>query len=245
MERLKCQIIHELCFQLQSPRRPPTNNYSLRLPRQWSQNMLFEDQCWIGKEMFASKGNLTSKLKNWWFPPLSPSANSTAKPSPDTYFRQRIFLWMPKRMWNIVLKCPICNLPSRTLQFKGLYPRVRLVLDIKDYYYLAAEYHFCKACNGTFIAWDKRILILLPDGVRLKFTVILTYKYACDTAVISLLRSRTLGNSPSALQNTICELHNTICELHSEEWMRKCVSYLSACKRHQTRQLLTLSSRLL
>ena len=91
---------------------------------------------------------------------------------------------------------------------------------------MAAEYHFCKACNGTFIAWDKRILILLPDGVRLKFTVILTYKYACDTAVISLLRSRTLGNSPSALQNTICELH-------SEEWMWKCVSCLSACKRHQ------------
>ena len=176
--------------------------------------------------MFASKGNLTSKLKNWWFPPASPSPNSTAKPNPDTYFRRRIFLWMPKRMWDIVLVCPTCNLPSRTLQSKGLYPRVRLVLDIKDYYYLAAEYHYCKACNDTFIAWDRRILNLLPDGVRLTFPVILTYKYACDTAVITLLRSRTLGNSPSALQNTVCELH-------SEEWMRKCVSYLSACKRHQ------------
>ena len=91
---------------------------------------------------------------------------------------------------------------------------------------MAAEYHYCKACNDTFIAWDRRILNLLPDGVRLTFPVILTYKYACDTAVITLLRSRTLGNSPSALQNTVCELH-------SEEWMRKCVSYLSACKRHQ------------
>jgi hypothetical protein len=85
---------------------------------------------------------------------------------------------------------------------------VRPVLDIKDYYYLAAEYHFCKGCNGTFIAWDKRTLDLLPDGVRNKFPVVLTHKYACDVSVISLLRSRTLGNSPSALQNNICELHS-------------------------------------
>ena len=188
--------------------------------------MTYEDQCWIGKEMFVSKGNLSSKLKNWWFPPPSPSPNSNAQPNPDAYFRRRIFLWMPKRMWDIVLQCPTCNISARTLQSKGLYPRVRLVLDIKDYYYLAAEYHFCKGCNGTFIAWDKRILDLLPDGVRNKFPVILTYKYACDVSVISLLRSRTLGNSPSALQNNICELH-------SEEWMRKCVSYLSACKQHR------------
>jgi hypothetical protein len=129
-------------------------------------------------------------------------------------------------MWDIVLQCPTCNIPARTLQSKGLYTRVRLVLDIKDYYYLAAEYHFCKGCNSTFIAWDKRILDLLPDRVRNKFPVVLTYKYACDASVISLLRSRTLGNSPSALQNNICELH-------SEEWMRKCVSYLSACQQHR------------
>ena len=176
--------------------------------------------------MFVSKGNLTSKLKNWWFPPPSPPPNLTSLPTPSPYFRRRVFLWMPKRMWDIVLHCPTCNHPARTLQSKGLYPRVRLVLDIKDYYYLAAEYHFCKACNGTFIAWDKRILDQLPSGVRHRFPVILTYKYACDSAVMSLLRSRTLGNSPGALQNSICELH-------SEEWMRKCIAYLSACKQHK------------
>jgi hypothetical protein len=134
---------------------------------------------------------------------------------------------MPKRMWDVVLPCPTCNIPERTLQSKGLYTRVRLVLDIKEYYYLAAEYHSCKACGGTFIAWDNRILERLPDGIRLKFPVVLTYKYACDQAVTSLLRSRTLGNSPGALQNSIRELH-------SEEWMRRYVSYLSDCKRHRT-----------
>ncbi|CAB4040037.1 Hypothetical predicted protein [Paramuricea clavata] len=134
---------------------------------------------------------------------------------------------MPKRMWGVVLPCPTCNIPERTLQSKGLYTRVRLVLDIKEYYYLAAEYHSCKACGGTFIAWDNRILERLPDGIRLKFPVVLTYKYACDQAVTSLLRSRTLGNSPGALQNSIRELH-------SEQWMRRYVSYLSDCKRHRT-----------
>ena len=152
--------------------------------------------------MFVRKGNLTSKLKNWWFPPPSPPPNLRSLPTPSPYFRRRVFLWMPKLVWDIVLQCPTCNHPARTLQSKGLHPRVRLALDIKDYYYLAAEYHFCKACNGTFIAWGKRILDQLPSGVRHKFPVILTYKYACDSAVMSLLRSRTLGNSPSALQFT-------------------------------------------
>ena len=140
----------------------------------------------MGKEMFISKGNLTSKLKNWWFLPLSPSFNSTPLPTPAPYFRRRLFLWMLKSMWDIVLHCPTCNHPTRTLQSKGLYPRVRLVLDIKDYHYLAAQHHFCKACNGTFIAWDKRILEQLPSGVRRKLPITLTYRYACDLAVVSL-----------------------------------------------------------
>lgn len=29
--------------------------------------------------------------------------------------------------------------------------RVRLVLDVKDCYYLAAEYHFCGSCKGTLL----------------------------------------------------------------------------------------------
>jgi hypothetical protein len=82
-------------------------------------------------------------------------------------------------MWDIVLQCPTCNIPARTLQSKGLYTRVRLVLDIKDYYYLAAEYHFCKGCNSTFIAWDKRILDLLPDGVSSRWYLHISMPVMC------------------------------------------------------------------
>ena len=61
------------------------------LPKQWSQNMLYEDQCWVGKAMFVSKGNLSTKLKNWWFPPPAPAPNSPTKPNPDSYYKVHSF----------------------------------------------------------------------------------------------------------------------------------------------------------
>ena len=45
------------------------------------------------------------------------------------------------------------------------------------------------------------------------FSAILTRKCACDMAIMSLLRGRTRGNSPSALWNQVLEIH-------SKEWMR-------------------------
>ena len=59
----------------------------------------------------------------------------------------------------------------------------------------------CRSCKGTFVAWDLRILDQLPEGIRARFPVVLTYKYACDRAVIAALRARTLGNSPTAPRN--------------------------------------------
>ena len=178
------------------------------------QNMVYEDRCWIGQQLFAKKGTLVAKLKNWWHPPPSPDMSSPGTPSPLAYFLRKRFLWMPKKMWQVDFKYLRCKDPQRSLRSNGLYNRVRLVLNTKDYYYLSAEYMDCNACNGTYIAWDSRMLEQLTDGVRARFPVILTYKYACDFALISLLRARTLGNSPTALQNNIQELH-------SEEWLRR------------------------
>ena len=63
----------------------------------------------------------------------------------------------------------------------------------------------------------------------------MTHKFACDVAVVSLLRSSTLGNSSMALQNNILELH-------SEEWSRHCLWYMSNCDRHKRgRQSLNLN----
>ena len=128
-------------------------------------------------------------------------------------------------MWSIDFYSPRCE-PRQSLRSKGLYNRVRLVLDLKDYYYLAREYMDCKVCHRTFISWDSRILEQLGDGVRARFSVVLTHNYACDQAVISLLRACTVGNSSTAFQ------HN-LWEVHSEEWLRKQLLYLTDCQRHQ------------
>lgn len=109
---------------------------------------------------------------------------------------------------------------------KGLYNRIRLVLDLKQYYYLAGEYMYCSLCGGTYIAWDQRMLDQLSDGQRSKFPAVLTRKYACDRSVVSLLRARTLGNSSTALANNVHELH-------TNEWLLRHTAYLSDCKRHK------------
>lgn len=79
---------------------------------------------------------------------------------------------------------------------------------------------------NLYDTYTSRILSQLSDGVKAHFPVILTRMYACDISVISLLRSRTLGNSPSAFRNSLLEVH-------SEEWLRRQLVYLQDCKRHK------------
>ena len=85
-------------------------------------------------------------------------------------------------------------------------------MDIKDYYYVAGEYMDCHTggCNSTYISWDQRIISQLPDSVRARFPAILTYKCACDMALVSLMRARTMGNrlSPTALRMNVLEVHS-------------------------------------
>ena len=142
----------------------------------------------------------------------------------DRYHLMRLFLWMPRKMWKVDFHCPRC---TDSLTSKGLYNRVRLVLDLKEYYYLAAEYMECRTCQGTFIAWDYRMLGQLTDGVRARFPAVLTYKYACDKSLLCILYGRTLGNSPTAVQHAVQEAHST-------EWMDRQIQFLSDCQRYST-----------
>ncbi|XP_072050117.1 uncharacterized protein [Amphiura filiformis] len=197
-------------------------DYGQRLAVGWEGNMEPGDRAWVGQSLYAAKGKLVSTLKNWWYPPsVKPH---TSQPSPQQYFLRRLFLWMPRKMNLFDFRCPKC--PAASLRSKGVYNRVRLVLDLRDFYYLAGEYMDCKSCGGTYISWDKRILDQLPEGIRARFPVILTHKYACDESLVALLRARTLGNSPTALQ------HN-LQEVHSDTWLKKLAVYLSDCQQHQ------------
>ncbi|KAK3720983.1 hypothetical protein QZH41_018540, partial [Actinostola sp. cb2023] len=198
-------------------------DYSLRLPFGWKENISPGDQTWLGRALFIAKHKLQTTLQNWWYPPQV--SNNSTNPTAKQYFLRRLFLWMPRKMWGVDFSCPNCA-EKRWLRSKGLYNRVRLVLDNQEFYYLAAEYMDCNACKGTFIAWDNRMLNQLSDGVRARFPVILTRKYACDKSIVTLLRARTFGNSPAALQNNIQELH-------SQQWLQKTLSYLTDCERQR------------
>ena len=55
---------------------------------------------------------------------------------------------MPHQMWNIELLCAHCTSPRRSLSSKGVYNHVRLIMDVKDYYYTAAECMYCASSLG-------------------------------------------------------------------------------------------------
>ena len=206
---------------MESPHRK--TDFSHRLPSGWRQTIDPIDWQWIGQHLFASKGLLVTDLKNWWYPP-HPQAPSRNLPSLGSYFYKRVFLWMPRKMWLFDFKCPCCV--RHSLTSKGLYHRVRSVIDLKNRYYLAAEYLECSSCKGTFISYDHRLIEQLTEDHKARFGIVLTRKFACDKAIVSLMRARTLGNSTTALSN---DIH----ELQSEEWMRSTVIYLSDCQRHK------------
>lgn len=67
----------------------------------------------------------------------------------------------------------------------------------------------------------------LDEGRRQLFPVIPTLHYACDRRVITFLRAKSMGNSPSLLRNNLVELY-------TEEWMRHVGAYLSDCARYRS-----------
>ena len=187
------------------------------------------DRDWVSTYVFTgtkgSSGTLAAPIKLWNYPP--PVRDSiSSKPDPSAYVLRRLCLWMPRRVYKLDFKC--CKEScGKSLKSNGIYNKIRLVLDISDYYYMVTDYIICP-CGFTVLGWDSRILKQLPYGIRVKFPALLTYRYACDSTVISLLKSRTVGNSPSAL-------HNTLVELHSEAWLKKNSRYLFDCQRHKAR----------
>ena len=126
-------------------------------------------------------------------------------------------------MWQFEFRCTDCQKPLRS---RGLYKTVRRVLDVSSTYYIATEYLDC-LCKNTYASWDERLLNQLPFALKCKFPARLTYHYAVDKNVLTMLRSRTLGNSPTAIQKTILELH-------SEAWMKNSMTFLQGCVRHQS-----------
>lgn len=192
------------------------------------------DRKWVSRSMFNDKG-LVDDIKLWWHPPEPPRLSASI-PDPNRYFVRKVFLWMPQKMWGLRLRCVNCD-GKKDLTSKGVYNRVREVIDIDCRYYLVTQYLECPACKKTYLSYSKDILKQLDPGHRLQFPAILSHKLACDIRVITLLRSRTLGNSSSAL-------HNNLDEIHAETWLRRVLLYLTDCKKHQDNQACGIFSNL-
>ncbi|KZS01532.1 Uncharacterized protein APZ42_001776, partial [Daphnia magna] len=104
-------------------------------------------------------------------------------------------------------------------------------LDVKNRYYLAAEYMECRFCKRTIISYDSSLIQQLPYVLKFCFPTVLTRKLTADKVVVGLMRARTIGNSLTAVCRDICELHS------------KDLNYLADCARYKrNRESLGLAS---
>ena len=97
---------------------------------------------------------------------------------------------------------------------------------LHGHYYLAAEYHGCRRCGGTYRSTDPRLVAQLSDSLRDRYPVVTSHRFAIDRTLLGLMRGRTLGNSPTALAASIAEQH-------SEDYCLRSLAYLGDCDRHR------------
>eukprot|EP00058_Branchiostoma_floridae_P014901 XP_002600389.1 hypothetical protein BRAFLDRAFT_99580 [Branchiostoma floridae] len=201
------------------------------LPKKLRNNISPADQAWIAQCLYDHNGKLRENLpnQNWYHPP-SPQVPMGVPPDPNQYFRQRMFLWAPMRMWKIPLNCPKCKLQ---LSHSGIYTRAREVVDIDSRYYLVSlDYPRCNKCKVPYCPWSTDILNQLDAYHRSTFPAVLTKYAALDKRCVTLMKPRTQGNSSSLTQQALEEIH-------SEAWGKKCMHYLSDCELHKKGTQLT------
>lgn len=145
-----------------TPLKPSSINRKGFLPEQFRKVIQEADQVWIAKCLYEPTGQLKQKIKACWFhPPLEPKPSP---PEPGWYYRQRMFIWAPMRMWGIPLKCPQC---SRKINSSGIYRKVREVIDVDSRYYLVGgDYPRCSKCSQPVCPWSQDMLSQLEPVPR-------------------------------------------------------------------------------
>ena len=201
-------------------------NWPSFLPKQFMRVIKPADREWIAQCLYEPTGQLKQQLSQNWFYPPSPPKVTTAPPDPMTYFRQRMFLWAPMRMWGILLKCHQCN---TKMHHSGIYTKAREVIDVDTRYYLiGGDYPRCSKCMIPVCPWSTEMLGQLDPAHRNRFPAVLITQLALDRRCVTMLKPRTAGNSSSYLQKALEEVH-------SEEWARRTIDYLSDCELHKRR----------
>lgn len=86
-----------------------TINYAKRVPRDWKLDAA--DCDWIGKQLFQSEARLKDQLFLWYDPPQVVNRDVPQKPTSHRYFRHRLCLWAPLRLFTWQFKCPqVCTM---------------------------------------------------------------------------------------------------------------------------------------
>lgn len=95
------------------------------LPELWKVALPSVDHTWISRLLFKTGANGkaevdASKVDRIWYSPPPPFRSCRTLPTPNRYFAHKLCLWMPKRLWTLVLKCQVC---SSDLTMAGIYSK--------------------------------------------------------------------------------------------------------------------------
>ncbi|KAI4795725.1 hypothetical protein KUCAC02_029693 [Chaenocephalus aceratus] len=123
----------------------------------------------------------------WFYPPEPPGFVGGGLPTPQLFFRSRVFVWRPVGAWRFSLKCPRgenCVGSGRNVHLSksGYHSKVRLICDVSGWY---TEVLSCGPCTkaarskegvsvGRWLAWDNAILSQLSEAHQAIFPAVLT-----------------------------------------------------------------------
>ncbi|XP_049334412.1 uncharacterized protein LOC125801663 [Astyanax mexicanus] len=166
----------------------------------------------------------------WFYPPEPPGYVRSGVPSPQPFFRNRVFVWRPVGVWRYSLKCPrgdecVGRGQNVYLYKSGYHHRVRHICDVSSWYTMVTEVLCCGPCTkaarsgegsafGRWLAWDSAIVTQISEAHQAMFPAILTSKRGVDRNVVRLLRDRTEGN-------TMVKVWRQIQESHVEEHLQR------------------------
>lgn len=125
----------------------------LCLPAGWQRTLPKEYQRWIWNALFMwnprkpAEPMVRETLSSQWYCPPQPTLQPTACPTPDRYFARSLFLWRPRKMWGVKLKCPH-GCEGGELTSRGIYQKTCPVFGVRGCYNLATEY---LACSGNVV----------------------------------------------------------------------------------------------
>ena len=111
----------------------------------------------------------------WYYPP-QPALIPSNAPNVDRYFAHSMLVWMPRRLWQVRLFCVGDKCVDQELIGAGIYPIVRQVLGLTDYYNMVTEKLECAKCKSKYVAWSGVIVNQLDVSRRRQFPVLLTYR---------------------------------------------------------------------